>query len=102
MIQTSSNSQLASNSRIITPSFHLSSILMAERDKQIVNAPGVCVITHCTVAKARSCAQAHTKIRRNTTKINNFVFSTSVRLQLSREDRTRDNGKQRQEEEREG
>lgn len=53
------NSQLASNGRIITPSFHLSSILMAERDKQSVNAPGVCVITPRTPAKARARALAH-------------------------------------------
>lgn len=50
--------QLAGGGRITTPSSHLSSILMTERDKQSVNAPGVCVITRRTPAKiahARAC-----------------------------------------------
>lgn len=48
--------QLAGGGRITTPSSHLSSILMTERDKQSVNAPGVCVITRRTPAKI-----AHTR-----------------------------------------
>lgn len=51
--------QLAGSGRITTPSSHLSSILMTERDKQSVNAPGVCVITRRSPAKithAHACA----------------------------------------------
>ncbi len=99
------NSQLASKGRIIAPSFHLSSILMAERDKQSVNAPGVCVITRCMPAKAthsragapHSRARVHTQMRRNMGEISKSVFSTSVRIQLSREDSRRESGKQKEE-----
>lgn len=46
----------------------------------------------------------HTQMRRNTVKISKFVFSTSVRVQLSGEDSRRESGKQkeRQEHGREG
>ncbi len=107
------NSQLASHGRIITPSFHLSSILMAERDKQSVNAPGVCVITRCMLAKAltwlhpvqmhtHTHTHTHTDEEKHSQNEKKNVFSTSVRLQLSREDSRRERTKQKARQEREG
>lgn len=69
------NSQQAGHGRIITPSFHLSSILMTERDKQSVNAPGICMITYCMLAKACTllmCTQIET------VNINKCMYSTFV------------------------
>lgn len=105
------NIQLASHDRIITPSFHLSSILMAERDKQSVNAPGVCVITHHMLAKAHThmwcapclCTHTHThRLGEKQSKLINLCCQHLSDYSSVRKSSRRESEKQKERQEKEG
>lgn len=96
------NNQLASYGGFMTHSFRPQQHMDGWwRDKQRVNAPGVCVITswpkHASASAPCSCVCAHTQMRRNAVELNKFVYSTLARLRLSGED----SGKERESEQKE-